>query len=178
MRPRLVAPATTVVSPPPPGNVPLKPASSTPASTAESSSKSGTAIVKSAPPKETARITVKPNLPSAPVRAGGNFPVAKARAVAVPVAAAAALRGLRSLRPQLAAKPASVGRQACHDYRQNGHDQNCSRSHESSRSRVASAPPVAAPTNPVPGRRFDDAYHRARRRAGVAHLGNGGCFDR
>jgi hypothetical protein len=46
--------------------------------------------VKSAPPKETARITVKPNLPATAVRAGGNFPTAKPAAGATPVAVAAA----------------------------------------------------------------------------------------
>jgi len=71
--------------------VPLKPVSSTPAASAsEPSSKSGTTIVKSAPPKETARITVKPNLPAAPVRAGGNFPTAKPAVGAAPVVAATA----------------------------------------------------------------------------------------
>jgi len=89
-----VTPATTVVAPAPPhplGNVPLKPVSSTPASILQpSSKKTGTAVVKTAPPKETARITVKPNLPPAAVRAGGNFPTAKPAAGAVPVAAAAA----------------------------------------------------------------------------------------
>jgi hypothetical protein len=70
----------------------LKPAASVPAPTPEANAKTGTTIVKSAPPKETARITVKPNLPvAAPVRAG-NIPTAKP-AVApgtVPVAAMAA----------------------------------------------------------------------------------------
>ena len=83
-------PATAVIGSPPPGNVPLKPASSIPASIPEPSSKTGTSIVKTAPPKETARITVKPNLPPAPVRAAGNFPVAKPAGGAVPVVAAAA----------------------------------------------------------------------------------------
>jgi hypothetical protein len=69
----------------------LKPVSSTPAVVPEPSSKSGTTIVKSAPPKETSRITVKPNLPATAVRAGGNFPTAKPAAGAVPVAAAAAV---------------------------------------------------------------------------------------
>jgi hypothetical protein len=83
-------PATAVIAPPPPGNMPLKPASSTSASTPEPNAKTGTSIVKSAPPKETARITVKPNLPSTAVRTAGNFPIAKPTAGAVPVVAAAA----------------------------------------------------------------------------------------
>jgi hypothetical protein len=83
-------PSTAVISPPPPANVPLKPVSSTPASVPEPSSKTGTSIVKAAPPKETARITVKPNLPPTPVRAAGNFPIAKPAAGAVPAVAVAA----------------------------------------------------------------------------------------
>jgi hypothetical protein len=71
--------------------VPLKPVSATPAASAsEPSSKSGTTIVKSAPPKETARITVKPNLPASPVRAGGNFPTATPAGGAVPAVATTA----------------------------------------------------------------------------------------
>jgi hypothetical protein len=54
--------------------------------------KTGTSVIKSAPPKETARITVKPNLPNSPVRAVGNVPTAKPVAAggAGPVVAAAA----------------------------------------------------------------------------------------
>jgi len=87
-------PAMAVIGRPSPGNVPLKPVSSTPASISEPSSKTGTSktgtsIVKAAPPKETARITVKPNLPAAAVRVAGNFPIAKPAAGGLPVVAAA-----------------------------------------------------------------------------------------
>jgi hypothetical protein len=86
-----LAAATTPVAPPAPGGIPLKPASSIPAGLSEANPKTGTTIVKSAPPKETARITVKPNLP-ATARPAGNFPTAvKAAAVAVPAAVAAAV---------------------------------------------------------------------------------------
>jgi hypothetical protein len=89
--------------------VPLKPVSSTPASASEPSSKSGTSIVKSAPPKETARITVKPNLPAAPVRAAGNFPVAKpAVAVAAGAAVGAAVAAKAVAKPGVASKPATT----------------------------------------------------------------------
>jgi hypothetical protein len=81
--------------------------SSTPASTPEPSSKSGTTIVKSAPPKETARITVKPNLPSPTVRAAGSFPVAKAAAAgAVPAVAAVAGAAVVA---KAVAKPVAAG---------------------------------------------------------------------
>jgi hypothetical protein len=91
----------------------MKPAAAVPAPTTEPSSKSGTTIVKSAPPKETARITVKPNLPAAAVRAGGNFPTAKPAAGAVPVAAAAgavagAVAVKATAKPVAAAKPATT----------------------------------------------------------------------
>jgi hypothetical protein len=82
-----------VIGRPPQGNVPLRPVFSTPASIPQPGSKTGTSIVKTAPPKETARITVKPNLPAAAVRAPGNFPVAKPAAGAVPAVAAAAGAG-------------------------------------------------------------------------------------
>jgi hypothetical protein len=68
----------------------LKPVSSTPASTPGPNGKTGTSIVKSAPPKETARITVKPNLPPSAVRPGGNFPATKAAGGTVPIVVAAA----------------------------------------------------------------------------------------
>ena len=68
----------------------MRPAAAVPAPIGEQNPKSGTTIVKSAPPKETARITVKPNLPATAVKAGGNFPTAKPAAGAVPVVAAAA----------------------------------------------------------------------------------------
>jgi hypothetical protein len=92
---------------------PLKPASSVPASIPQPSgksetAKSGTTIVKSAPPKETARITVKPNLPPTAVRAGGNFPTAKPAAGAVPVAAVAGavVAGAAVVAKAAVAKPA------------------------------------------------------------------------
>jgi type IV secretory pathway TrbL component len=92
------------VAPPPPANVPLKPVSSTPASTSQPSSKTGTSVVKSAPPKETARITVKPNLPPTSVRPGGNFPATKAAGGTVPIVVAAAGAAIAA---KAAAKPAS-----------------------------------------------------------------------
>ncbi len=63
----------------------------TPVAPVEVNTKTGTSIVKSAPPKETARITVKPNLPASPPRIGNFQPGAKPAAGAVPVAAAAAV---------------------------------------------------------------------------------------
>jgi hypothetical protein len=95
----------TVVTPVLPGNVPLKPVASTPALTPEPNSKTGTSVVKAAPPKETARITVKPNLPPAAVRAGGNFPIAKPAAGAIPVAA---LAGAAVAKPTASSKPATT----------------------------------------------------------------------
>jgi hypothetical protein len=82
----------------------LKPAASTPAGVTEPNSKSGTTIVKSAPPKETARITVKPNLPQAAVRAG-NFPTAKPVPGAVPVAVAAGAAVGAAVAAKAVAKP-------------------------------------------------------------------------
>jgi hypothetical protein len=97
----------------------LKPAAAIPASVPEPGSKTGTSIVKSAPPKETARITVKPNLPQAAVRAGGNFPSAAkpvpAAPGAVPVAAAAAVgaaAGAAVAAKAVAAKPVPSGKPA------------------------------------------------------------------
>jgi hypothetical protein len=93
----------------------LKPVSTTPASASEPSSKSGTSIVKSAPPKETARITVKPNLPATAVRAASNFPVAKpaagavaAGAVAAGAAVGAAVAAKAVAKPTVASKPATT----------------------------------------------------------------------
>jgi hypothetical protein len=73
-----------VVTPP----TPLRPVASVSAAPQEVNAKTGTSIVKTAPPKETARITVKPNLPASPARVG-NFQGGKPVAVGVPVAAAA-----------------------------------------------------------------------------------------
>jgi hypothetical protein len=53
----------------------MKPAATTPAPTPAANAKTGTTVVKSAPPKETARITVKPNLPSTVPVTTGNVPV-------------------------------------------------------------------------------------------------------
>ena len=95
----------------------MKPASAVPAPVAEPNAKSGTTIVKSAPPKETARITVKPNLPPTAVRAVGNIPTAKPAAGAVPVVAAAAAgavagavaaKAVASPKPVAASKPATT----------------------------------------------------------------------
>jgi hypothetical protein len=69
---------------------PLKPAAATPAGgISEANKKSGTTIVKSAPPKETARITVKPSLPGTPsVKPAGATPVKAATpGIATPAAA-------------------------------------------------------------------------------------------
>jgi len=91
----------------------MRPAAAVPAPIGEQNPKSGTTIVKSAPPKETARITVKPNLPATAVKAGGNFPTAKPAAGAVPVVAAAAAGAaagavaVKAATP--AVKPAAVG---------------------------------------------------------------------
>jgi hypothetical protein len=81
------------VMPVTPGQSPLKPISATPPSPVEMDKKTGTAVIKNAPPKETARITVKPNLPSS--AGGGVQPVAK---VAVPVAAGAVIASAASVR--------------------------------------------------------------------------------
>jgi len=91
----------------------MRPAAAVPAPVGEQNPKSGTTIVKSAPPKETARITVKPNLPATAVKAGGNFPTAKPAAGAVPVVAAAAAgaaAGAVAVKAGMGApKPAAVG---------------------------------------------------------------------
>jgi hypothetical protein len=86
--------------------VPLKPASTTPASVPEPGSKTGTSVVKAAPPKETARITVKPNLPPTAVRTAVNFPIAKPAegAVVAGVAAAGAVVAAKGV----GAKPATT----------------------------------------------------------------------
>lgn len=87
--------------------MPLKPVSTSPAVLPAQNPKTGTSVVKSAPPKETARITVKPSLPGAPVRAGANFPVAKVAAGTVPVVAAAAAGAAVAAKP-VSAKPATT----------------------------------------------------------------------
>ena len=79
--------------------------SSTPASISGPNSKTGTAVVKTAPPKETARITVKPNVPPAAVRVGGNFPIAKSSAGTVPIVVAAAGAAIAA---KAATKPATT----------------------------------------------------------------------
>jgi hypothetical protein len=78
----------------------------------EPNSKTGTSIVKTAPPKETARITVKPNLPPTAVRAAGNFPLPKPApgGAAVPAVAAAAAGAVGAATAAKAVvKPAAVG---------------------------------------------------------------------
>jgi hypothetical protein len=95
--------------------VPLKPAAALPGLAPIPNPKSGTTIVKSAPPKETARITVKPSLPPTATKAAGagNLPAAKPVAGAtVPVAAAAAgavagAAAVKATAPK-AAKPATT----------------------------------------------------------------------
>jgi len=77
----------------------------------EAGIKSGTTIVKSAPPKETARITVKPNLPSAGVRPVGNIPTAKPAAGAVPAAVASAV-GTTAVIAAAASKPSGATKPA------------------------------------------------------------------
>ena len=110
-------PAAGLVAPPPPGGTPLKPVSTSPANLSAPNLKTGTTIVKSAPPKETARITVKPNLPAAPVRAS-NLAVAKP-AGAVPAAAVAAVPAAATTAvvaeaggPKPAGKPVAAGKPA------------------------------------------------------------------
>ena len=95
--PAMVTPVVPVsaVRPVTPGAVipgaPLKPAAAVPVVQPEVSKKTGTAAVKTAPPKETARITVKPSLPTARP-AGGNLggikPVVAVGAAAAMAAAA------------------------------------------------------------------------------------------
>jgi hypothetical protein len=64
---------------PAPGKTPLKPVSPVPTTTPDANKKSGTSVIKAAPPKETARITVKPNLPgSVGARPAGAAPVVAA----------------------------------------------------------------------------------------------------
>jgi len=75
--------------------------------------KSGTTVVKSAPPKETARITVKPSLPGAgAVRpaGGGNLPTVKPAAAVAVAAAAGVVAGVAAAKtvPNPAAKPAAT----------------------------------------------------------------------
>jgi len=60
----------------------MKPTVAASGAVPEGNKKSGTTIVKSAPPKETARITVKPSLPNATVKPAGATPVVKAAAAA------------------------------------------------------------------------------------------------
>jgi hypothetical protein len=76
-----------------------------PAVPSEASAKTGTSIVKSAPPKETSRITVKPNLPPTSVRPGGNFPASKPAGGTVPIVVAAAGAAIAA---KAATKPATT----------------------------------------------------------------------
>lgn len=91
----------------------MKPAAAIPAATSPANAKTGTSIVKTAPPKETARITVKPNLPGAPKPVGaGNIPAAKpVSAAGVPVAAAVAAgaaAGAAVVAAKASSKPATT----------------------------------------------------------------------
>jgi hypothetical protein len=78
--------------------------------------KSGTSVIKSAPPKETARITVKPSLPAATARPAGNLPTVKPAEGAVPLvakagvatAAVAAIKGAEAKPKAAAAKSPST----------------------------------------------------------------------
>ena len=77
----------------------------------EINTKTGTSIVKSAPPKETARITVKPNLPPSPARVGGNFPAkpaAGAVAAVAPLAATTGAAAAATAVPAKGSKPATT----------------------------------------------------------------------
>lgn len=91
--------------------MPLKPVSATPSvAQTESNKKSGTTIVKSAPPKETARITVKPSLPGTPsVRPAAAVPVTKA-ATPAPAVPAASTKPVDI--PNTTAKPAVAAKTA------------------------------------------------------------------
>jgi len=102
----------------PGGIVPPKPAAATPLAPVPSSPKSGTSVIKSAPPKETARITVKPSLPvgsrpassTTPVAPGPVSTAAKAGVAAVAVAGATAAVKAGEAKPKAAvavAKPAA-----------------------------------------------------------------------
>jgi hypothetical protein len=96
--PGAVAPVTPVA----PG-APLKPASAVPAVLAKGNDKTGTQAVKTPPPKETARITVKPSLPAARPAGAGNLVGVKPVVAAGAVAATAG-----ALTPAAPATPAAV----------------------------------------------------------------------
>jgi hypothetical protein len=95
--PGAVSPVTPVA---PGGTLPPKPAAAVPMAPKETGAKSGTSVIKTAPPKETARITVKPSLPTATARPAN--PVVKAAepgaipAVAVAAGAAAAVATVKA----------------------------------------------------------------------------------
>jgi hypothetical protein len=97
------------VKPIAPGS-PLKPASAVPAVVAKSSDKTGTQAVKTPPPKETARITVKPSLPTARPAGVANIagvkPAVVAAGAAVPVVAAVATPGKKVAAVPVAGIPA------------------------------------------------------------------------
>jgi len=86
------------IKPVSPGNTPLKPSSAAPIAPVETNKKSGTAVVKNAPPKETARITVKPNFssgaPAPAARPTPSAPAVKPAGGAPPVVAAAGARAV------------------------------------------------------------------------------------
>jgi len=79
----------------------MKPSATNPALAPAQNAKTGTSVVKSAPPKETARITVKPSLPARV----GNFAPPKPGDATVPVAAGAAAAASA---PKPASKPATT----------------------------------------------------------------------
>ena len=87
------SPAPAPVVPVGSAPAPIKPAAATPAvQPPEGNKKSGTSVVKNAPPKETARITVKPSLPTpgAPRAGVGNISTVKPSGTGTAVVAGAA----------------------------------------------------------------------------------------
>jgi hypothetical protein len=104
--------AVTPVKPIAPGAVaPLKPAASVPAVLPKGNDKTGTTAVKTPPPKETARITVKPSLPTArPAVAAGVKPAVVVAGAAAATAAAAtpAAKGTPVATPAVAVKKADA----------------------------------------------------------------------
>jgi hypothetical protein len=98
--PGAVAPVTPVTPAVPvaPGT-PLKPAAAIPAAVSKGNEKTGTTAVKTPPPKETARITVKPSLPTARPAGAAAKPVV---AVAGAAAAAGAVVAAAGAKPVVA----------------------------------------------------------------------------
>jgi hypothetical protein len=89
----------------------MKPASVAGGPAAAESKKSGTAVVKNAPPKETARIAVKPNFGNKPVSAKpvGPAPDTAPVAMAAGVAGVAAGVAAAGSKPKVAVAPAASG---------------------------------------------------------------------